>query len=160
MEILPFAGKTLHEREKTKLKNFKKERTKMKKTNTIIIATIIAAFVFSVFVFQPIVTEANNNLLPSPTPSPQKIKTKRKIWASPGDQPELQITNSRKRKTAYKEGGVNDTTYKRRKTKGYTAIPELDANSNFRKRKSTKSSKNEVSIETIERRKRTRKRKN
>ncbi|HRH43481.1 MAG TPA: hypothetical protein PKY82_17760 [Pyrinomonadaceae bacterium] len=132
----------------------------MKNPNTIIIATIIATFVFSMIVFRPIVAEANNNLLPLPTPSPRKIKTKHKILTSTGDQPELQITNSRKRKTAYKEGGVNDTTYKRRKTKGYTAIPELDANSNFRKRKSTKASKNEISIETIERRKRTRKRKN
>lgn len=45
----------------------------MKKANSIIIATIIAAFGISMFAFQP-TTEAGNNVLPSATPSPRKVR--------------------------------------------------------------------------------------
>ena len=48
-------------------------------------------------------------------------------------------TKVKTKKPAYREGGVNDTTHRTRKpkatTKGYQAMPELDANSNNRKRR-------------------------
>lgn len=46
----------------------------MKKKNSIITVTIIATFVFSIVAFQPTVTEANNNVSPTATPSPRKIR--------------------------------------------------------------------------------------
>lgn len=56
----------------------------MKKANLTIIATIIATFVFSMFAFQPTITEANDNVSPTATPSPRKMITKRKtskgVW--------------------------------------------------------------------------------
>ena len=69
--------------------------------------------------------------------------------------------------TAHDRYANLEATYRKkakRKTKaatnGYTAQPELDANANSRKRKTQMSSKNEISIESIERRKRSRKGKN
>ena len=51
-----------------------KEMKNMKITNSVIIATIIGASIFSMVTFQPISTEASNNILPSATPSPRKIR--------------------------------------------------------------------------------------
>ena len=47
----------------------------MKKVNLTIIATIMATFAIAMFAFQPTTTEANNNVSPTATPSPRKIKS-------------------------------------------------------------------------------------
>lgn len=96
----------------------------MKKVNLTIIATIIATFVISMFAVQPTVTEASNNVSPSATPSPRKIKK------TPKQSIEVE----------------NDETHLTRKP--------------ITKVKTKKAGKSEVSIETLERRKRTRKRRN
>ena len=46
----------------------------MKKANSIIIATIVATFAFSMIAFRPTTTEASNNISPTATPSPRKIR--------------------------------------------------------------------------------------
>ncbi len=93
----------------------------MKNTNLTIIATIIATFVISMFAFQPIVTEASNNVSPTATPSPRKIrKMPRKSIEVENDETHITrkpITKAKTKKSAYKEGGMNDTTYRTRKPK-------------------------------------------
>lgn len=81
----------------------------MKKVNLTIIATIIATFVISMFAVQPTVTEANNNVSPSATPSPRRIKPKKPT----GFDPYLEIEGVKAKKpkakkpTNYQQGGTS-----------------------------------------------------
>lgn len=117
----------------------------MKKGNSIIIAIIIATFVISIFVFQPTKTEASNNVSPTATPSPRKIrKMPRKSIEVENDETHITRTSGTKVKTkkpAVREGGSNDTTFRMRKpikkTNKPFYIPEVDAKS-IRKRKTRK----------------------
>ncbi len=165
---MKLSDESSREREKTKLEISKsQEIVKMKKVNSIVITTIVATFVISMFAFQPATTEASNNVSPSATPSPRKIrKMPGKSFEVENDETHLTRKSKTKVKTkrpAYKEGGLNTTTHRTRKpiakNNGWYNLPEVD-DEVIRKRRTTKSSKNEVSIETLERRKQTRKRKN
>ena len=93
----------------------------MKKANLTIIATIIATFVISMFAFQPTTTEASNNVSPTATPSPRKIKkTPKQTIEVENDETHITQNPIKKVKTKkpnYREGGVNDTTTKKSKRK-------------------------------------------
>lgn len=159
----------------------------MKKANLTIIATAIATFVISMIAFQPTTIEASNNVSPSATPSPRKIrKTSRQSIEVENDETHLMrkpITKVKSKKSTYKEGGVNDTTHRTRKIKpkkpaGFQEISGIGMEVTSSKKSGQaevqynpkelsvdksvkrKSSKNEVSIETVERKKQLRKRKN
>ena len=117
----------------------------MKKVNSIIIATIIATFVISMFAFQTTTTEASNNVSPTATPSPRKIrKLPRKSIEVENDETHLTRKPITKVKT--------------KQPTSFGAGNQVEA----RTRKTTrKSSKSEVSIETLGRNKQPRrKRKN
>lgn len=87
----------------------------MKKANSIIFATIIATFVISMFAFQPTTTDASNNISPTATPSPRKIrKMPRQSIEVENDETHIK-SKIKPKPRAYKEGGVNDTTHKTRK---------------------------------------------
>jgi len=89
----------------------------MKKANLIIIATIIGTLVISIVTFQPTATEASNNVSPTATPSPRKIrKTPRQTIEVENDETHLK-TKVKTKKPAYKEGGVNDTTTRKSRRK-------------------------------------------
>ena len=149
----------------------------MKKANLTIIATIIATFVISMFAFQPAKAEAGNGVVPNAMPTPRKIKPKKPI----GFDHFLEIEGVKAKAKARKLRKMprqtieveNDETHRTRKriTKVKTKKPASAANVKTGKQFGTygpvehltqkrKASKNEVSIETIERRKHPRKRKN
>ena len=92
----------------------------MKRENLTIIATIIVAFIISMFAFQPTATEASNNVSPSATPSPRRKRIKAIQSPKPIQSP---ITTIRTKKPSYKEGGVNDTTYRTRQPRRKRGIP-------------------------------------
>ncbi|MCU0240678.1 MAG: hypothetical protein MUC29_14655 [Pyrinomonadaceae bacterium] len=86
----------------------------MKKANLTIVAAIIATFVFSMIAFQPTPTEASNNVSPTMTPSP---RTKRPIAIQSPKPIQSPITRTKTRKSGVREGGANDTTFRKRKPK-------------------------------------------
>ncbi len=92
----------------------------MKKADLTIIAVITGMFVVAMFAIQP-TTEASNNVSPTATPSPRKMrKTPKKSIEVENDETHLTRKSGTKVKTkkpAYKEGGVNDTTHRMRKPK-------------------------------------------
>ncbi|CAN5423612.1 hypothetical protein BH10ACI1_BH10ACI1_08470 [soil metagenome] len=85
----------------------------MKKVNYIVIVVIITTFVISMFAFQP-TAEAGNNVSPTATPSPRKIrKIPKQTIEVENDETHLirkPITKVKTKKPSYREGGVNDTT--------------------------------------------------
>jgi hypothetical protein len=84
----------------------------VKKFNLTIVATIIATFVISMIAFQPTAIEASNNISLTATPSP---RGKRPITIQSPRPVQSPITKTKTRKSRYKEGGVNDTTFRKRK---------------------------------------------
>ncbi len=93
----------------------------MKRANLTIIATIIATLVISMIAFQPTATEASNDATPTATPRPRKIrKMPRQTIEVENDETHLTrkpITKVKAKKTAYREGGVNDTTTRKSRRK-------------------------------------------
>ena len=75
----------------------------MKKVNLTIVATIITTFVISMFAFQPTKTEASNNVLPSATPSPRRIKPKKPT----GFDPYLEIEGVKAKKPTNNKSGAS-----------------------------------------------------
>ena len=114
----------------------------MKKTNLTIVATIIATFVISIFAFQP-TTEASNSATPSATPKRKRLPV---AIQSPVTIQSPKPSSARTKRTNKSKGIMQDyyphsNIRSKIKRKGYTAIPELDANSNER-RKSPRKRKN------------------
>ena len=93
----------------------------MKIRNLTIMATIIATLVISMFAFQPTATEASNNVSPTATPSPRKIrKLPKQSIEVENDETHITRKSGTKVKTkkpGYREGGQNTTTNRTRKPK-------------------------------------------
>lgn len=89
----------------------KRKNEKMKRNNLTIIVTIIAAFGVLIFAFQPVATiEASSSAAPFATPSPRTKRPKTIQSPKPIQSP---ITKTKTKSSGVKEGGANDTTFRK-----------------------------------------------
>ena len=149
----------------------------MKKVNLIIIATIIATFAIAMFAFQTIKTEASNNVSPLASATPRKIrKMPRQTIEVENDETHRTPKTVAKGKTTIPSSVTRKTKVKPKKPNSFQEISGIGMEARKHPRRKSaqynpkevgidkvvrrKASKNEVSIETLERRKNPRKRKN
>lgn len=120
----------------------------MKRLNLTIVTVLAVSLAASMIVIQPTPTEARSGVLPRATPSPIKRKIVRRT-ANLGDTATHEVGHKTRRKRSRKVKTANANSRYANQEVSY-----------IKGRKKVLKSKNEVSIETLERKKQRRKRKN